>query len=81
MLETVDMRTSTPRVAAITKLKTVSSGVTICRLRSGQFALSAHSDDKRVIIDLSDDECRDLVRQMQDLIGGDALAFQRARRA
>ncbi len=61
-------KSDSPLAAAITKLKMVSSGVTISRLHSGQFALSAHSDDKRVIVDLSDDECRDLVRQLREMV-------------
>lgn len=43
-------------LVGILKPKTVSSGVSVCRTNDG-FTLSAHCDDKRILLNVSRDEC------------------------
>jgi hypothetical protein len=40
------------------KLKAVSTGITVSRLASGTFAISAHEGEHRTIVELSRDELR-----------------------
>lgn len=73
MLSTVDKGISSTKAfvyqkASITKPKTVSTGITVCRLRAGGFALSAHDGDVRVIVELTDHDLRQFASQMRVLV-------------
>jgi hypothetical protein len=53
-------------MASIVIPKFVSSGVSVCRTNDGQVVLSAHDDNQRIVLEISDEECarfaRDLLR-------------------
>lgn len=49
---------------SVVKERTVSNGVTVSRLKSGEFALSVHDGDRRAIIELSADELREFATRL-----------------
>lgn len=68
MDSSVDMSASRTS-AGFSKLKSVSSGVTVCRLKSGTLVLSAHVDATRVLFDITEKECRRFVSELHELLG------------
>lgn len=54
--------------ASITKLRTASTGVTVSRLKSGRFSLSAHYGDRRVIVEMDADELVRFTKELQELV-------------
>jgi hypothetical protein len=67
MLSTVDTATQqengiSENFAAVANAKQVSTGVSVCQLRSGLFAVSVHDGDRRAIVELTADELRGLAR-------------------
>ncbi len=73
MLSSVDKAVSPRNVVerqsvSITKARIVSTGVTISRLKSGRFAISAHDGNRRVIVELSDAEAQHFARELQALV-------------
>lgn len=56
MLSKVDTDDS---IVAIVKQRTISNGISVSHLRSGNFAVSVHDGDRRAIIELSADQLRD----------------------
>lgn len=62
MLSTVD--TTTSGHAAMVKDLTVSTGITVSRLHSGDYAVVVHVGGRQTIVDLSRSEFRQLLEQI-----------------
>ena len=63
----------TPHVS-VTKLRQVSTGVTVSRLDTGRIVLSAHKDHRRVLVELSKEECRTFANRILEFLAADAAA-------
>jgi DNA gyrase inhibitor GyrI len=52
---------------SIVRTHQVSNGVTVSRLRSGEFAVAVHDGDLRAIVDVTADELRDFAARLARL--------------
>ncbi len=48
----------------ITKRKWVSSGISVCRLKNGQIDISMHEGEKRIVLEVTEQEARLFVEEL-----------------
>ena len=66
MFSKVDTESSLAAVA-LGKDRRISTGVSVSRLATGAYAVSAHAGDRRVIVELTPAELADLAAQIRKL--------------
>jgi hypothetical protein len=64
------MSAPSPSPVSVLKLRQVSNGVSLCRLNSGEVALSVHRGDDIAVIDLSVDELADFLARASAFLSG-----------
>jgi hypothetical protein len=53
---------------SILKPEIISKGLSVCRLNSGNVAISVHYDEQRIIIELSEAEFSDFVKESTEFM-------------
>ena len=44
-------------IVSLLKPKFVSAGMSVCRVKTGQIVFSVHQDGKRILLEVSEEEC------------------------